>query len=71
MMLDTARVLELVKILRGRVCRCGKAKAPRTAFCGECYHALPANLATGLWKRIGRGFEAAYAAAEEWLRANG
>jgi hypothetical protein len=59
---------EAVKLLGQQLCACGAAKVRKTAFCGSCYHALPDELRQGLWRKIGKGFEAAYEAALAHLR---
>ena len=46
---------------------CGKAKERRRAFCLNCYLWLPSVMQRGLWRRIGSGFEEAYACAVKWM----
>ena len=54
---------ELVAELAGLRCRCGAVKIPRQTFCRRCYRLLPRSLAKALYKRMGEGYEDAYAAA--------
>ncbi len=56
-----------INALSAKVCRCGQPKPRRTAFCGSCYAQLTDELRRGLWRKIGRGFEAAYEAAVKFL----
>lgn len=59
--------IEAVRILVARRCLCGKSKGVKMAFCGDCFHGLPAAMQKALYKRLGSGFEEAYAAAKAWL----
>lgn len=54
---------ELVEELRGTSCVCGRAKASGNTFCGACYRRLPQDMRRALYRRLGRGYEEAYAAA--------
>jgi hypothetical protein len=58
-----------LKALDSLRCLCGREKRRRTAFCGLCFHLLPAEMQKALYKRLGNGFEAAYVAAADWLMA--
>lgn len=49
--------------LAGIKCRCGAVKKPAQTFCRQCYFLLTAQERHDLYKRIGRGYEAAYVAA--------
>lgn len=60
----------LVAELRSARCRCGFPKVPARTFCGPCYWALPRGLQKGLYKKLGRGYETAYAGAAAYLDAN-
>jgi hypothetical protein len=53
----------LVRELAGPVCRCGRPKSARRTFCSRCYYRLPPQLRSALYRRIGEGYEEAYAAA--------
>lgn len=66
-----ARDLELVRELRGEICRCGQPKASRQTFCRDCYYALPRHLRNDLYKPLGSGYAEAYQAAAEELDASG
>lgn len=53
--------------------RCEGCEGPKrcyNAFCGACYHQLPAALKSSLWKRFGSGFEEAYHASLSWFRTH-
>ena len=58
---------DAVRILLAPRCVCHKAKKPRMAFCGDCFHGLPPAMQKALYRRIGSGFEEAYQAAKEWM----
>ena len=58
---------ESVDILKSAVCRCGRAKKYRTAFCRDCYWKLPPAIRQALYAAVGCGFEQAYELAEECL----
>lgn len=58
---------ELLKELIGGVCRCGRAKRPHETFCKGCYWSLGNNERRALYKRMGEGYEEAYAAAAAFL----
>jgi hypothetical protein len=53
--------------LKGATCRCGRVKKEMQTFCGQCYRKLPEVAQRNLYKRIGQGYEQAYAAAVEIL----
>ena len=52
---------------KGEECQCGRAKKPNHAFCYHCYTSLPRHMQQDLWQPFGRGFEAAYEEAVQWL----
>lgn len=56
-------VHDLVGELASTTCRCGRTKRRRQTFCFACFHALPPPLRAALYRRIGEGYEEAYAAA--------
>jgi len=59
-------------ILVSTRCCCHKSKNVRQSFCVNCYACLPMDMQRALYKRIGQGFQEAYAAARAWLfRADG
>ena len=62
---------ELVAELAGLRCRCGAVKIPRQTFCRRCYRLLPMDLGKALYRRMGLGYEEAYAAACAWLEDKG
>lgn len=61
----------LIQELYGTICRCGKLKAAKQTFCGPCYFALPLPMRKALYRRVGEGYEQAYAAASEFLETSG
>lgn len=58
---------ELIDELLGTVCRCGNPKGARKTFCGACYYRLPPPVRNALYRRIGEGYEDAYAQATALL----
>lgn len=62
---------DLLAELRGAECRCGGVKKPDMTLCGFCYRTLPRDLQNGLYRRLGHGYENAYAAAANYLDAAG
>lgn len=65
----TVETLKLLRELAGTVCRCGAKKKSRQTFCGRCYHSLPRSVALALYRRVGDGYEEAYAKALKHLKA--
>lgn len=60
----------MLDILRSTECYCGAFKRKWMSHCFEDYKRLPRELAKGLSKRSGQGYEEAYVASLEWLRDN-
>lgn len=58
----------LTRELVAGVCRCGNRKRPGHTFCKSCFFSLPKRMQTALYKRMGEGYEEAYAAAAAWLK---
>jgi len=58
---------ELIAELAGTVCRCGSTKVARQTFCKRCYYRLPEFLRRALYRRVGQGYEQAYAQAAKML----
>lgn len=59
-----------IRILRehqGNKCFCGAKKAVNHPFCLKHYASLPTDMYPGLNKRIGQGYEQAYAEARKYL----
>lgn len=54
-------IIGIVQQLSSLECACGNAKAQSKSFCGPCYHKLPPDLQSALYKRIGKGYEGAHA----------
>jgi len=52
--------LDLIRELRGNVCRCGKPKQPKQTFCRKCYFSLPEEKRQALYSRVGEGYAEAY-----------
>lgn len=63
--------VDLVNELEGTVCPCGGPKASRNTFCRTCYFTLPYDMRQALYRRIGEGYQEAYAAAIAHLKENG
>jgi hypothetical protein len=62
--------LSILQDFLGTVCSvCGREKRSRMSHCGRCYHALPRPMQSALWKQFGKGYEEAFTASVEWLRA--
>lgn len=59
--------IEAIEVLRNNQCRCGNGKPFKTAFCNQCYRALPSAIQNALYQKIGCGFEQAYELAERTL----
>ena len=53
--------------LKSGVCACGHAKQTGMAFCFKCWFVLPKNIRHALYRPVGKGFEAAYDAACQFL----
>lgn len=54
----------LIESLRSDLCpACGNPKKPAQTLCKGCYFKLPAKLRSGLYDRVGDGYEEAFAAA--------
>lgn len=68
-------IAEAQAVLASTKCRCGNWKRTGEAFCLRDYLDLTKELRRGLFKLVGRGFEAAYTAAAaeiiEKRKANG
>jgi hypothetical protein len=58
----------ILRELRGELCQCGESKEAGQTFCRACYAKLGRSLQVPLWRRIGAGYEQAYAAARAFLR---
>ena len=55
----------------GTLCwTCLGAKRSKQSHCSACYHRLPKPMQTALYKRFGEGYEEAFTASVEWLRAH-
>jgi ribosomal protein L40E len=55
--------------LLGNVCQgCNGHKPSRMSHCRRCYFSLPKAMQRALYKRIGEGYEAAYAESLEMIK---
>jgi len=64
----TQATLDLIRELFGVICPCcGRAKNPGHSFCGACYRILPQEMQRALYRKVGNGYEEAYAAAVRYL----
>lgn len=55
--------IELVEELGGTECQCGRTKKRSTTFCSKCFYSLPKDQQRALYRRLGDGYEEAYAVA--------
>ena len=53
--------------LNSPTCRCGASKDKGRSTCRKCYYSLPAPMRQALHQRLGKGYEAAYVQALEFL----
>lgn len=58
---------ELRVELLDHVCRCGQPKTSGHSLCRSCWDRLPGRLGIRLYRKIGAGYEEAYAEAATWL----
>jgi predicted amidophosphoribosyltransferase len=59
---------DLLRDLMGTTCSaCGAAKQVRQSFCKRCYRSLPHPMRQALYRRMGAGYEEAFAAAFDRL----
>lgn len=66
--LDQLTVKDLAASLRSTTCpSCTGSKGERKSVCGCCWHELPAGIQRRLYKRIGEGYEQAFADAMDHL----
>lgn len=56
-----------LKELRSEGCMCGKTKKSAFSFCWTCYQKLPADMQKALYRKMGKGYEQAYDAANAFL----
>lgn len=62
---------DLLRELQGTSCRCGRPKKEHMTFCRSCYFALSPELRKSLYRRMGVGYEEAYAEALQYLVLQG
>jgi hypothetical protein len=61
---------QAVEELDGTTCKgCGRLKDSGKSHCRKCYFALPVDMRRALYRRIGQGYEAAYAESLKYLGA--
>jgi hypothetical protein len=65
----TAQKRSVLGEFLGERCACGAPKQSRMSHCRGCYRSLPKAMQSALWRRFGEGYEEAFAASVEWLRA--
>lgn len=51
-------------------CSCGQKKPSWKTFCYHCYDSLPEQIKRDLYKRVGKGYEEAYATAKAYLKGD-
>lgn len=61
------QTMSLIEELRSDACQCGRAKKAGRPFCLPCFRVLPAAVQKGLYRRIGRGYEAARMRADAFF----
>ena len=68
-MSDTKMTARRARVdLLGDTCRgCGKKKRSGMSHCRKCYLSLPRGMQRDLYKKIGEGYETAYADSLAWL----
>lgn len=54
--------------LGGTQCRCGQFKRRGMSHCRRCYYALPMGMRSALYRKIGHGYEEAYAESLTYLQ---
>lgn len=74
-MIDTNTItkderLRILRELQTVKCFCGRKKGAMKSFCPRHYSSLPVALKKALYIDFGVGYEEAYQAAREWLKAN-
>ena len=62
---------ELLDELMGQTCVCGRKKLRTQTFCGGCYYTLSRSQRQALYRRVGEGYEEAYADAVDTLTSEG
>jgi hypothetical protein len=67
----SAETVELIRALAGTACVCGAAKQPKMSHCRACYYSLTPAQRCALYRRVGSGYEQAYADSLLALRAKG
>jgi hypothetical protein len=65
----TQKAIDLVRELRGNLCRCGATKVQKQTFCGACYHRLSHKQQMDLYLPLSGGYIEAYDAAVASLDA--
>ncbi len=64
-------VRDLVRELASTTCFCGKSKGSGKTFCNHCFFSLPKDVRRHLYRRIGSGYEQAYAKSVRFLKGEG
>jgi hypothetical protein len=64
-------VNKLIRELSGVQCACGAVKKSNQPFCVSCHAALSPGQRKALFRRVGEGYEEAYASAIHSLRELG
>ena len=60
-----------LQILSSNTCVCESWKQEDKAVCYVCFHKLPDDMQSDLYKRLGNGFEEAYEEVIQWLISEG
>lgn len=54
------KTLQMLRILGGTQCACGKKKGEKMSHCRKCYYQLNPEERKALYNRVGEGYEEAY-----------
>lgn len=68
---ELLKPLEILDMLQSRKCVCGHVKEPMKSHCWECYQSLPPEKRKALYRRFGKGYEAAFLDSLQFLVGEG
>lgn len=58
---------EMLEILTGNKCHCGRSKGLMKSHCKGCYYALPPEMRKALYRGFFDGYQEAFLASLEYL----
>jgi hypothetical protein len=58
---------DMLDILTGEKCFCGKKKKAMMSHCRSCYYALPPEMRRALYRRFFEGYQAAFLGSLDYL----